>query len=127
MATPTTTLVDVLRERWDAADHANQIGTGASVVVDALENLIEALIREYRVYVNSSTGESVDVGAAWSEAMAAAALEAGRAAWRDHVEPAVISAIAERIPDAPAWFVTHPESEQLRADLATLGAERPGD
>ena len=122
MATATPTLAEVLAARWAAAPRENQIGPGADVVDDALDNLLEAVAGAYRVTVDSPSGESVDVGAEWLDPILEAAREAGRAAWREHVEPAVLAVLAERIGSAPEWLRIHPKADELRADLAIAGA-----
>lgn len=112
-------LAEILRRRWEDADHDNVTGVGDDVVSDALFTLREALI-DYRVYATSATGEAVALAADWIDPLEQAIEQAGQAAWREHVVPAVAAAIVERLPDAPHWLRMHPESEQLRADLATL-------
>lgn len=125
MAT-TTPLGDVLTARWNAAEHANQLGSGDDAVNDAVMNMLEALIRDYRVSVDSATGESVDIGAEWLEPLEASALAAGAAAWREHVEPVVIAAVLEGLEQAPDWLRLHPRSGQLRADWELLETAQSG-
>jgi hypothetical protein len=125
MSTATTTpaaqeLEAELGGRWGQTLDRSSLGTTDDAIADALTVVEDALLGPYRVHVNSPTGESVVLGGEWMEDLEQAIKLAGQDAFEQYVVPAVIEAIVERLPAAPEWLAAHPESEQLRADLAAL-------
>jgi hypothetical protein len=118
-ATPTPTLADVYRERWQKYDTTRWHSSTGDPLDDACDQLSEALIGTYMI----EAGDEL-LAADWISETEAAIQSIARTAWQEQVVPAVIDAIVERLPSYPAWIAGHPEAEQLRADLATLEEER---
>jgi len=123
-ATPTRPLAEILRERWETGYRDNRVGTSDNAVSDAITTLAGQIIDPYRVGIDSVTGEYVLLGGDWHADLDLAVERAGQDAWEQHVVPAVVAAIVERLPKAPQWLLAHPDHEQLRADLAALEADR---
>jgi hypothetical protein len=118
-ATPTRTLAEILRERWQQYDKVNWHSSSGDPLDDACDQLSEALIESYRI----EAGDEY-LAADWIEETEAAIQSIARTAWEEQVVPAVIEAIVQRMPSYPAWIANHPDAEQLRADLAALEAGR---
>ncbi len=120
-ATLSTSLGVELHKRWNSSDHRSE-GTSGDALDDVLTVLGDVLIGPYRVYVESEDGEAIDLGGAWAREMVKAMESAAIDAWTECVVPAAVATIMEHLRRAPAWLQAHPDSKQLRADLALVTA-----
>jgi hypothetical protein len=116
--TPTRSLRDVLRQRWDDAPKGSWHSASGDPLEDACMQLSESLIGPYIIEFEARSGDSVELADGWIQDTEDAIRDIVRAAWEERVVPAVIDTIVERMPSFPQWVAAHPKAEQLRADLA---------
>ena len=116
---PSPSLAEELTERWrDTVDRA-ATGSSGDAIGDAVDVLGDALIAPYLVYEDDDAIKPI--GNDWIRELEAAMDQAALSVWEAHVVPAVVAAVVEKLPSAPEYLREFPGSEQLRADLETLG------